>query len=279
MENIMLINQGESPAEFFNYKLHPFADTYRLKQPYLGDQDKRFFKTALSLISTGKSFALSGPSGAGKSTLIHYVLSRLDVNCYRPALVHYGGLQRNGMLKAIADVLGVDTNGRTVPLLIKLQKQIMQMASENRNVFPVFVIDDAHLMEKESLMDICSLMFNPLKETVAASFILVGDETLEKRLQLQIMSPVRTRLTGQFNLNTLNDNESLEFIQFRLSNAHVAETLFDPDALSIMSSHCRGNRRQIMNMGTLLLAEAFYRQERTIGAELIYNCDQIKISE
>ena len=153
------------------------------------------------------------------------------------------------------------------------------MASENHSMFPVFVIDDAHLMEKESLMDICSLMFNPHKETVAASFILVGDETFEKKLSLQIMSPVRTRLTGQFNLNTLNDKDSLEFIKFRLSNAKAPETLFDPDALSIMSSHCRGNRRQIMNMGTLLLAEAFYRQEKTISAELIYTCDQIKISE
>ncbi len=66
-------------------------------------------------------------SGAGKSTLIHYVLSQLDANCYKPSLVHYGGLQRNGMLKAIADVLGVDTNGRTVPLLISLQKQITNM--------------------------------------------------------------------------------------------------------------------------------------------------------
>ncbi|WP_299979817.1 AAA family ATPase [Desulfobacula sp.] len=274
-----MINNGESPAEFFDYKYHPFADTYRLKTPYLGEQDNRFFKTAQSLISTGKSFALSGPSGAGKSTLVHYVLSRLDANCYRPALVHYGGLQRNGMLKAIADVLGVVTSGRTVPLLIKLQKQIMQMASENHSMFPVFVMDDAHLMEKESLMDICSLMFNPHRETVAASFILVGDETFEKKLSLQIMAPVRTRLTGQFNLNTLNDTDSLEFIKFRLSNAKAPETLFDPDALSIMSSHCRGNRRQIMNMGTLLLAEAFYRQEKTISAELIYNCDQIEISE
>lgn len=129
-----MLNHGESPQEFFGFKYHPFADTYRLKTPYLGEQDKRFFKTALSLISTGKSFSLSGPSGAGKSTLVHYVLSRLDNNCYRPALVHYGGLLRNGMLKALADVLGVDTNGRTVPLLIKLQKQIMQMTSENRNV-------------------------------------------------------------------------------------------------------------------------------------------------
>ena len=257
-----MISHGESPAEFFDYKYHPFADTYRLKTPYIGDEDKRFLKTALSLISTGKSFALSGPSGAGKSTL-----------------VHYGGLQRNGMLKAIADVLGVVTSGRTVPLLIKLQKQIIQMASENHSMFPVFVIDDAHLMEKESLMDICSLMFNPHKETVAASFILVGDETFEKKLSLQIMAPVRTRLTGQFNLNTLNDKDSLEFIKFRIANAKASENLFDPDALSIMSSHCRGNRRQIMNMGTLLLAEAFYRQEKTISAELIYNCDQIEISE
>jgi len=274
-----MLKHGESPQEFFDYKHHPFADTYRLKIPYLGEQDNRFFQTALSLISTGKSFTLSGPSGAGKSTLVHYVLSRLDSNCYRPAVVHYGGLQRNGILKAIADVLGVDTNGRTVPLLIKLQKQIMQMTSENRGVFPVFVIDDAHLMEKESLMDICSLMFNPHKETVAASFILVGDETLEKRLQLQVMAPVRTRLTGHFNLNTLNDSESLDFIRFRLSNAKAPETLFDTDALSLISSHCRGNRREIMNMGTLLLAEGFCRQERTISAELIYSCDQIKISE
>ncbi len=146
-----MINNGESPAEFFNYRYHPFADTYRLKAPYIGEQDNRFFRTALSLISTGKSFVLSGPSGAGKSTLVRYVLSTLDANCYKPALVPYGVLQRNGILKAIADVLGVMTNGRTVPLLIKLQKQIMQMASENRSMFPVFVIDDAHLMEKESL--------------------------------------------------------------------------------------------------------------------------------
>lgn len=275
----MRLKDGQSPAEFFNFKYHPFADTYRIKVPYLGKQDERFLKTGLSLISTGKSFALSGPSGTGKSTLTHYILACLDPSCYRPALVHYGGLQRNGMLKAIADVLGVDTNGRTVPLLIKLQKQITQMASENRPVFPVFVIDDAHLMEKESLMDICSLMFNPMKETVAATFILVGDESLEKKLQLQIMAPVRTRLTGQFNMNALSDKESHDFINFRLSNAVAREDLFEQDALSLISSHCRGNRRQIMNMGTILLAEAFYRQEKTIGAELVFNCDQIEISE
>ena len=105
-----MINNGESPAEFFNYRYHPFADTYRLKTPYLGEQDNRFFRTALSLISTGKSFVLSGPSGAGKSTLVRHVLSRLDANCYKLALFPYGGLQRNSMPQGIAYLLGVINN-------------------------------------------------------------------------------------------------------------------------------------------------------------------------
>lgn len=273
----MQINNGETPTEFFGYTYHPFADTYRLKTPYMAEQDQRFYKTALSLINTGKSFALTGPSGAGKSTLINYLLTSLDTNCYKPALIHYGGLQRNGMLRAIADVLGVDTRGRNVPLLVKLQKQIMQMASEKRCVFPVFAIDDAHLMEMESLMDICSLMFNPARETVAASFILIGDESFGKRLELQSMASVKTRLTGQFHLNALSDSESLDFIRFRLSNAGAPENLFNSSVLNIMSSYCRGNRRQIMNIGTLLLAEAYYRQEKIISDNLIFSCDQIDI--
>lgn len=70
------------------------------------------------------------------------------------------------------------------------------MASENRSVFPVFVIDDAHLMEKESLMDICSLMFNPFKETVGASFVLVGDETFKKNFLFKSCHPSEPGLPG-----------------------------------------------------------------------------------
>ena len=142
----MAINE-ESPAEFFGYKRHPFADTYRLKKPYLGKQDLRFFKTAVSLISTGKSLALYGLSGAGKSTLVHYLLSRLDANCYRPALVHYGGLQRSGILKAIADVLGVDTSGRTVPLILKLQNRVqMQNAVVVCAMIYVVLYNDVNIL-------------------------------------------------------------------------------------------------------------------------------------
>jgi len=95
-------------------------------------------------------------------------------------------------------------------------------------VFPVFVIDDAHLMEKESLMDICSLMFNPLKGTVGASFVLVGDETFEKKTFFANHVICQNPAYRAVNLNALNDDESLEFIRFRVSNAMAPETPVRP---------------------------------------------------
>ncbi len=100
----LVMNAKISIAEFFSWRHHPFADTYSLKQPFLSHKDKRIMDKALSLLSYGKSFAVTGPSGSGKSTLAQHIISSLDPHHYRPILIPYGGLQRGGILKAIADL-------------------------------------------------------------------------------------------------------------------------------------------------------------------------------
>lgn len=264
-----------SMAEFFGWARHPFSDTYQLSSPFLGEKDERILRRAISLLNCGKSFAVTGPSGSGKSTLAQHIIDQLDPKHYQNAYIHYGGLQRSGILKAVADCLGVDTGGRSIPLLVKLQKHILQLSSETSARYPVFALDDAQLLEHESLMDLCSLMASPQKKTVAASVILVGDENLAKRLQLHVMAPVKTRMTCIFAIDGLNEKEAERFVAYRLKAAKAPTDLFDADTISLMSSHCRGNRRQLMNIGTLLLDEAYFRKEKTIGAHLILECDLI----
>ena len=271
----MTIVNPPSMAEHFGWKFHPFADTWRLDQPFCNQRDQRIADQGLQLLQHGKSFAVTGPSGAGKSTLAEHLLARLDANYYHGLHIHYGGLQRSGLLKAVCEQLGVETNGRAVPLLVKLQKHIATIATGKHPVHPVILVDDAQLLERESLMDLCSLIVCPPKKAAAASLIIVGDEVLAKQMALAVMTPIRTRLTVNFRIESLSEKETEQFIAFRLSCAKAPKDLFEPDALALVAAHCHGNRREIMNVGTLLLSEAFYRKEKSISAQLLTECDLI----
>lgn len=262
-------------AEHFGWKFHPFSDTWRLDQPFCSQREQRIAEQGLQLLQHGKSFAVTGPSGAGKSILVQHLLASLDANYYHGLHIHYGGLQRIALLKVVAEQLGVETSGRAVPLLVKLQKHIATIATGSHPVHPVILVDDAQLLERESLMDLCSLIVCPPKKSAAASLIIVGDDVLAKQMTLAVMTPIRTRLTVNFRMEPLSEKETEQFIAFRLSCAKAPKDLFESDALALVAAHCHGNRREIMNVGTLLLSEALYRKEKTISAQLLTECDLI----
>ena len=184
-------------------------------------------------------------------------------------------MQRTALLKTVGEQLGVETNTRAVPLLVKLQKHIVTMATGKHPVHPVILVDDAQLLERESFMDLCSLIACPPKKATAASLIIVGDDTLTKQMALTVMTPIRTRLTVNFRIEPLDEKETEQFISFRRSCAKAPKDLFEPDAMALVAAHCHGNRREIMNLGTLLLSEAFYRNEKMVSAEISTGCDLI----
>ena len=184
-------------------------------------------------------------------------------------------MQRTALLKTIGDQLGVETQTRAVPLLVKLQKHIGMMATGKHPVYPVILIDDAQLLERESFMDLCSMVVCPQKKSTAASLIIVGDDMLARQMALAVMTPIRTRLTVNFRIEPLDGKETEQFIAFRLRCAKAPDDLFEPDALALVAAHCHGNRREIMNLCTLLLSEAYYRNEKTVSAELFTDCDLI----
>lgn len=263
-------------AEFFGWQHHPFADVKTNTKAFVAPKDARICDRAVSLLQCGKSFALCGPSGVGKTTLAAHIVDKLDSNCYKPVLLHYAGHNRPGLLRAVADRLGVDTNGRSVPLLVRLQKHLLALSASANSFYPVVFIDDAQLLERESMMDLCSLMACADKKTVAASVVLIGDDTLRQRLALASMTPVESRLTAVFPLDPLDEEQSRLFIKHRIEQARAPKELIEKDALDMIAAHCRGNRRRIVNTVTLLLDEAFFRQEKTVSAQAMLECDLIQ---
>ena len=194
-------------------------------------------------------------------------------------LLPYAGHPRNGLTRILAEALGVDTKGRGIPLIARIQQYIETMASGSNPRHPVIIVDDAQRLENESLWELCSLLFQSNRPTVAASLLLVGDETLTKRLELHILSPIRSRLTGIIKTQFMNEHETRLFIEHRLKNADAPPDLFHKDAVEIVAAFTRGNRRAIMNTATMALEEAYYHEQKTITAEIFYNSEWFNESE
>ena len=256
-------------AEFFRWGRHPFADTYQMTAPFIPEADGRILAHAQELLSLGKSFGICGPSGAGKTTLVSHLLSRLDTRDYKPYTVSYGGFNRAGLLRLLAEAMGVDPAGRSSPLLHRIHHQILQMTQANQSHHPLFIVDDAHLLERESLLDLCALLALPGRNTVAASLILLGDETFPKLLSLRVMAPVFSRLACIFPQSHLSEQDCTRLLQHRLSAGKAPTDLFEPEAIALMAAHTAGNRRNLMNLATMLLQEAYDRKESNVSAQLV----------
>lgn len=265
--------------DFFGWKYHPFADTYLQRQLWLPPRDCKQLETIKRLLHTGKSLALCGSSGSGKTTLVHALMADLDRNSYRPVLIPYAGHARNGLTRILAEALGVETKGRGVPLITRVQQHLEAMIGGANPRHPLIIIDDAQLVENDSLWDLCSLLFQTARQTVAASLILVGDEVLAKRLELYTLLPIRSRLTTVMKLQPMTEQETRLFIENRLKNGEAPSDLFEDEAIAILAAHTRGNRRNVMNIATMALEEAYYRQEKTITAETLYDADWFNESE
>ncbi|MBF0548167.1 MAG: AAA family ATPase [Candidatus Riflebacteria bacterium] len=260
-----------SQTEFFGWKRHPFVDSASDSEPFMTSQEENILNMTNELLKMGKSLAITGASGVGKSTLMRKIVQSLDSCLYKSILVSYGGLNRASLLKAIATICNLDLAKKGLPPLLRIQQYMIKLSQEQTPIFPVLIIDDAQWLEQDSFMDLCSLLMDPKQNRAAMSLILAGDESLAVRLKLNIMRPIRSRLSCLMKCDPINEKDSIEFVQARLIQAKAPKDLISQEAINLIVAQCHGNKREIMNAGAVLLSEAMFRGDKTIGPQQVIN--------
>jgi general secretion pathway protein A len=258
-------DQGQTALQFFGYRYPPFADTFEIPEPFQSDSENLIVQRTTALLRQGKSVAIHGEAGTGKSMLVKTIASQLDTKEFRIAHIPFGGLKPSAILRDLCDELDIDTTGRK-NLLSRLAADFKRAADKP---FPIIVIDEAHEMQRQSFVDLCSLLHDARQRTAAAAVVLVGQPVLKKMLELDIYAPVRTRLTCLFCMPRLSIEDAKEFIAFRLSLAEANPELFDTDAVTALATDAKGNRRMLMNLAALCLEEAARRNDKVVTAEIV----------
>lgn len=251
--------------QFFGYRYPPFADTFEVHSPYTSDADDLILQRTDALLRQGKSLAVYGDAGSGKSMLIKSITADLNSKEFRVAQIPYGGIKPSSLLRDLCDEFDIDTSGRK-NLLARLSNDFQRSSNKP---FPVIVVDEAHEMQKQSFIDLCSLLHDTRQRTAAAALILVGQPVLKKMLELDVYAPVRTRLTCLFQMPKLSLEHAKEFIEYRLKIAQANPAIFDNDALENIAVDSKGNRRTLMNLASLCLEEAARRKDKVVTSEIV----------
>lgn len=258
-------NQTTTAMQFFGYRYPPFADTFEVHTPFQSTQEAIMVQRATALLRQAKSIALYGEAGCGKSMLVKTILTQLDPKEFRIAHIPYGGMRPFAILRDLCDEFDIDTSGKK-NLLSRLADDFKRSANKP---FPLIIIDEAHQMQRQSFLDLCSLLHDASLRTTAAALILIGQPLLKKILELDIYAPVKTRLCCLFPMPKLSIDDACNFILYRLKLAHASPNLFDSEAINLIATDAKGNRRTLMNLAALCLEEAASRNDKVVTAELV----------
>ena len=260
-----------SAAEFFGWNHHPFIDLpgdTRVEDLAV-KRDQDIVQRARAFIKVARSFAIIGTPGAGKTTLVRAFVNSLESVAYRTIWLSYAGCNRGGVLRILADKVGLELNRKGLPPLHKLQRHLALQQKEPGSPFPVIIVDDAQHLEVESIMDLCAILAHPDEQKPQASLVLIGDETLDRLLRLESRRAIGSRMACVFRMAPLTQDETRSLLIRRLDSAKAPKNLFADDAIELLAAQSRGNRRELMNLGVMLCIEAHAREEKCITAELV----------
>ncbi|MFO1066570.1 MAG: AAA family ATPase [Pirellulales bacterium] len=220
-----------------------------------------------------------GPTGIGKTLLVHELRRQLD-EAFQP-LIHlvFPAMNEHEWLRSMVDALDGGSSEPATNDRAACLRRFEKFLSGNldRKQHAVVVIDEAHLLEQNYLLEPLRLLLNVAAERSggesAWTLVLVGQESLPA--QVERYHALDERLAVKCLMNRFKPEETQSYIQHRLRVVGGdANTIFTPEALDAVESLSQGLPRRINRLCDLALMIGFAEETPRISADIIENVYQ-----
>ncbi len=249
---------------YFGLRERPFSKTPDPRFLFLSRGHREALARMQYAVEERDLVLLTGEIGCGKTTLSRALMDALDEKFKVVCLIN-PRLTPLEFLSSLARHLGVESPARfKVDLLEQIGKVLFEYYEQG--ITPVVVIDEAQLVPHKETFDEIRLLTNfQLDDCNLISVVLMGQPELKKRLRHRAYEPLRQRIGMQYDLQPLSQEETSEYLDFRVVKAGGRPGLFHADAVETLYGWSRGTPRLINHAASLALLECFGRGGDRVG--------------
>lgn len=250
--------------EFFGFREKPFGKTPNPAYLYESPHHREALARLEYAVEEKELALLCGDVGSGKTTLSRALIDRIGDT--RPiVLIVNPALSPAQLLRAIASGFGLAPKHHRADLLDQLYGKLYELYEQKRE--PVIIIDEAQLIPTKATFEEIRLLTNfQLDEENLVSILLIGQPELRDRLSHRAYRALRQRIGIQYFLRPLSEEETVRYVNHRISVAGGGANPFTMEAMSAMYRYSEGLPRVINTLATTALLDAYGDESVTIDA-------------
>lgn len=220
---------------------------------------------------------VTGDCGTGKTTTIRRFTEELDPAKFKVLYLSDSKLTPRHFYKGLLEQLGCESKFYRGDAKRQLHREIELMRGIH-GLQPVVVVDEAHLLDREMLEEVRFLLNFKMDAQSPMALILVGQNELWDRINLQAYAAIRQRIDLQCKLPHYDRAQTGAYIERHMNYAGAERDIFTDGAIDDIYRFSSGAARLINKVCTHCLIYGAQNKHRIIDDHMVKRVIQGELS-
>jgi type II secretory pathway predicted ATPase ExeA len=254
---------------FYNFKKMPFGKDLSAEEIFVSQAFKEL-RSRLDYMKKHRGLMLlAGQPGVGKTAALRSFCSSLNPASYRLVYTPLSTVTVTDFYRQLNLALGGQPRWRKNDLFASIQNQMRDLATQQKKV-PVIILDEAHLLSTENLIELQIIANFEMDSIDPALFILAGQSHLREKLAAPIFDSLLQRIHLKYFLPPLCHEEINPFLLHHLKAAGGSKSLFAPDAIDAIYQNTAGIHRRVALLAHKTLTVGALHKKESLSSEEVF---------